>query len=167
LWPQGREGSNPFFRTNLESAGTPAPRLAHITTLALRGSLRLFALESAAKALGLRLAHATTLARSASLRLFASGLSYLRTDLYQKYSRRYHSRSVAIGHELDEARTANEAFMTRPMDDASRTESDEQLTNTEPAFPPVADGDPASNPPVPLDDMPVPPLTEPTDVNGG
>ena len=36
-----------------------------------------------------------------------------------------------------------------------------------PAFPPVADGDPAANPPVPLDDMPVPPLTEPTDVNGG
>jgi hypothetical protein len=35
------------------------------------------------------------------------------------------------------------------------------------AFPPVSDGDPAANPPLPLDDMPVPPLTEPTDVNGG
>lgn len=34
-------------------------------------------------------------------------------------------------------------------------------------FPPVADGDPAANPPAPLDDMPVAPLTEPTDVNGG
>lgn len=35
------------------------------------------------------------------------------------------------------------------------------------AFPPVSDGDPAANPPVPLDEMPVPPLTEPSDVNGG
>jgi len=34
-------------------------------------------------------------------------------------------------------------------------------------FPPVADGDPAANPQAPLDDMPVAPLTEPTDVNGG
>ena len=37
----------------------------------------------------------------------------------------------------------------------------------QPSFPPVADGDPEENPPLPLDDMPVPPLTEPTDVNGG
>jgi hypothetical protein len=58
--------------------------------------------------------------------------------------------------------------MTPRTDEASGTESDgDQLTNTEAAFPPVADGDPASNPPIPLDDMPVPPLTEPTDVNGG
>jgi hypothetical protein len=37
----------------------------------------------------------------------------------------------------------------------------------DPTFPPVVDGDPAEYPSVPLDDMPVPPLTEPTDVNGG
>ena len=37
----------------------------------------------------------------------------------------------------------------------------------DPTFPPVLDGDPEANPPLPLDDMPVPPLTEPTDVNGG
>ena len=35
------------------------------------------------------------------------------------------------------------------------------------AFPPVVDGDPAANPALPLDDMPVSPLTEPGDVNGG
>jgi hypothetical protein len=40
-------------------------------------------------------------------------------------------------------------------------------TLSDETFPPVSDGDPAANPPVPLDDMPVPPLTEPTDVNGG
>jgi hypothetical protein len=40
-------------------------------------------------------------------------------------------------------------------------------TTQDETFPPVADGDPAAHPPVPLDDMPVPPLTEPTDVNGG
>ena len=34
-------------------------------------------------------------------------------------------------------------------------------------FPPVLDGDPAENPPLPFDDLPVAPLTEPTDVNGG
>jgi hypothetical protein len=42
-----------------------------------------------------------------------------------------------------------------------------ELPEHQPAFPPAADGDPAANPPVPLDGMPVPPLTEPTDVSGG
>jgi hypothetical protein len=42
-----------------------------------------------------------------------------------------------------------------------------QSVNHDDAFPPVSDGDPAANPPVPLDDMPALPLTEPTDVNGG
>ena len=37
---QDRGGSSPPFRTNIESSGTPAPRLAHAAPLALRGSLR-------------------------------------------------------------------------------------------------------------------------------
>jgi len=58
--------------------------------------------------------------------------------------------------------------MTPRTDDSLRKGSDgDRLTNTEATFPPVADGDPAANPAVPLDDMPVPPLTEPTDVSGG
>ena len=58
--------------------------------------------------------------------------------------------------------------MTPRIDDASRMEPDgDQLTHTDATFPPVSDGDPGSSPPVPLDNMPVPPLTEPTDVNGG
>jgi hypothetical protein len=46
---------------------------------------------------------------------------------------------------------------TRPADSTTREEQ----------FPPVSDGDAAANPPLPLDDMPVAPLTEPADVNGG
>ena len=48
----------------------------------------------------------------------------------------------------------------------ARTEPAGSTLNDE-TFPPVSDGDPAANPPVPLDEMPVPPLTEPSDVNGG
>jgi hypothetical protein len=43
----------------------------------------------------------------------------------------------------------------------------EQTVTIDEAFPPVSDGDPAAHPARPLDDMPVAPLTEPTDVNGG
>lgn len=34
-------------------------------------------------------------------------------------------------------------------------------------FPPASDGEPGVIPPKPLDEMPVPPLTEPADTNGG
>jgi hypothetical protein len=58
--------------------------------------------------------------------------------------------------------------MTPDPDGTPRAGTDvSDSPNVEPAFPPVADGDPAENPSVPLDDMPVSPLTEPTDVNGG
>jgi hypothetical protein len=60
--------------------------------------------------------------------------------------------------------------MTR-LDDGTpplvRPRTAEQAAQHDETFPPVSDGDPAANPPRPLDDMPVPPLTEPTDVNGG
>jgi hypothetical protein len=34
-------------------------------------------------------------------------------------------------------------------------------------LPPPNDDEPAASPPKPLDDMPVPPLTEPSDTSGG
>jgi hypothetical protein len=34
-------------------------------------------------------------------------------------------------------------------------------------LPPPSDADPDATPPKPLDDMPVPPLTEPADTSGG
>jgi hypothetical protein len=53
--------------------------------------------------------------------------------------------------------------MTRHADGSGAAES----PDIDPALPPVVDGDPSEHLPLPLDDMPVPPLTEPTDVNGG
>jgi hypothetical protein len=71
------------------------------------------------------------------------------------------SISITVGH-------IKEASMTPRIDESPRKRPDgDRLTNTEATFPPAADGDPAANPAVPLDDMPVPPLTEPTDVSGG
>jgi hypothetical protein len=59
---------------------------------------------------------------------------------------------------------ARDAFtMTRYADGSDAADS----PVVDPAFPPVVDGDPAEHLPLPLDDMPVPSLTEPTDVNGG
>lgn len=66
--------------------------------------------------------------------------------------------------ERGSKRPARDAFtMTRPADGSDVPDS----PVFDPTFPPVIDGDPEANPPLPLDDMPVPPLTEPTDVNGG
>jgi hypothetical protein len=58
--------------------------------------------------------------------------------------------------------------MSAPRDEKGRTEPDPAGSTTiDETFPPVLDGDPAANPPLPFDDAPVPPLTEPTDINGG
>ena len=112
LWPQGREGSNPFFRTNPESAGTPAPRLAHCTPLALRGSLRSVRDLNRRGPLhpawltALRLAHCTPLALRGSLRsvrdlnrpgpLHPAWLTALRSP--------FAARSVPFAHALGSTR---------------------------------------------------------------
>ena len=60
--------------------------------------------------------------------------------------------------------------MTR-LDDSQpprvRPHAAEPAAKHDDMYPPVSDGDPAAEPARPLDDMPVAPLTEPTDVNGG
>lgn len=47
---------------------------------------------------------------------------------------------------------------TPDADDASKSSG---------TFDPGSDGEPDAGPPKPLDDMPVPPLTEPADTSGG
>ena len=76
LWPQGREGSNPFFRTNPESAGTPAPRLAHCTPLRPSRLAPFRSRLESAWTPAPRLAHCTPLALRGSLRSVRARLGF-------------------------------------------------------------------------------------------
>ena len=146
MWPQGREGSNPFFRT-----------------------IRLGCLRGLAHGRPRLCAEANVLSERRESKDPPDSLHYAVAAPVSLKPVRTSTKKYAVG--VDRALPEPEVLDMTRLDDGMpprvRPRTAEPAAPHDETFPPVSDGDPAANPPRPLDDMAVPPLTEPTDVNGG